>query len=130
MRNVINRMARRRRTDGAVLMARLVDRQGVLLDRSAVQSIYFVAVEVTHVGGAPLPVACAALEPGEVVLDGLQNGNGWSVDAVGYNFCHRFDLNCLDLPRDGAGYEIRYVVQDMAGEISVICFRVRTLEHD
>ena len=130
MGNVINRMARRRRTNAAVLMARLVDRQGALLDRTVVRSIYFIAVEVAHEGGAPQPVACAALEPGEVVLNGLRNDNGWSVDAVGYNFCHRFDLNSLNLPRDGAGCEIRYVIRDTTGEKSVVCFRVGVAEHD
>jgi hypothetical protein len=130
MEKVIDMLASRRRTNAAVLMARLVDRQGALLGRAVLRSIDFVVVAIADERGETHPIACAAVEPNEVVLNGLRNDNGWSVDAIGYNFCHRFDLNSLNLPRDAAGCEIRYVVQDVNGEISVVCFRVRIAEHD
>lgn len=130
MVSAINRLKHRRRANAAVLMARLVDRHGALLNRAAVQSIDCVAVVIADEDGVARPIACVELDPSEVVLNSLRNDNSWSVDAVGYNFCHQFDLSNVGFPQDAACYEIRYVIRDTSGETSVVRFQVGVINHD
>ena len=110
-------------------MARLVDRHGSLLNPAVVKSIDFVAVVVDE-DGVVHSNARVALDPSDVVLDGLRNDEAWSVDAVGYNFCHQFDLSSVNFPRDDASCEIRYIIRDASGESSVVRFQVGVINHD
>jgi hypothetical protein len=126
----IKKTKKRRRKNALLLRARLVDRQGALLRRSGVQSLYFAIVAPGRGDDDERPIAMWPLDPAEVVLDGLQNDEDWSVDACGYNFCHCIDFDELDLTPMPTNSEFRYIIRDTSGETSVVRFQVGRVVHD
>jgi hypothetical protein len=117
-------------------MARLVDPHGRALDASMVRAIQYSLYERRE-GGSPQKRLVAnhigrQLRVDKVVANDLRIGGGWDIDAVGYNFRHRFVVSNGELQSEDAPtmYELRYVITHTTGERSVVCFRVRMVPHD
>jgi hypothetical protein len=117
-------------------MARLVDPHGRLLHTSMVRSIQYSLYELSE-SGSPRKRLVAnhigrQMRVDKVVADELNVGRSWDIDAIGYNFRHRFVVKSARLHGDHSPtmYELRYVITQTTGERSVVCFRVRMLSHD
>ena len=126
----IKKSKKRRRKNALLLRARLVDRHGALLRPSDVEWLRFAIVEPGQVAEEDQLIAVLALDPTEVVLDGLRNDNDWAVDVCGYNFCHYIDVKGLDLARLPPQCELRYFLRDTTGEVSIIRFSMGAVEYD
>jgi hypothetical protein len=118
-----------------VLMARLVNPQGRLLHPRLVRSIQYSLYELREGTTRKRLVAGhigRQLRVEKVVASSLRIGDGWDMDAVGYNFRHRFVIRDADNRSSPASsnYELRYVLTQTTGERSVVCFRVRMVPHD
>jgi hypothetical protein len=124
MVKAIKKSKKRRRKNALLLRARLVNRQGALLRPSDVQSLHFAIAVVGRVNDDVQPIAIAALDSSEVVLDGLRNDNDWSVDACGYNFCHCIDGSEFDSTFPPKRCEFRYLIRDTSDQISVVRFQI------
>ena len=119
------------KADVAVLMARLVDRDGAKLEPAIVRSIKYSLYELdAERHGAYRPAAGhdgIALNVLDVIFNKLQRDDGWAIDNVGYNFCHRISTGNLDesFRQRGARYEMRYEITLTTGVTTFVCFRVR-----
>jgi hypothetical protein len=121
---------KRRRGMTCMLRARLVDRHGRLLRPDNVEAMFFIALSFGDKPGKVRPLGAWALEPSEVILDGLHNDADWSVDVCGYNFRHLIDAGDFkyrSLPRRG---EFRYFIRDTSGNISILRFQISEAEYD
>jgi hypothetical protein len=133
----VDRREKVARSKTGVLMARLVDPHGRLLHSSVVRSIQYSLYELpeddlprkklvaNHIG--------RQLRVDKVVANELKLGGGWDIDAIGYNFRHRFVVKkSVTTPSEQTStmYEMRYVITQTTGERSVVCFRVRMVSHD
>ena len=112
-----------------MLRARLVDRWGRLLRPAAVESIDFALLAADEETGEVWPLGVCALDPSDVVLDGLRNDD-WPDDACGYNFRHCVDVGEFELASLPRQSEFRYVIRDTNGKISVVRFQIRGIKHD
>ncbi|HEX4415161.1 MAG TPA: hypothetical protein VH107_16125 [Lacipirellulaceae bacterium] len=134
--SLVNRCGNVGQSKTGVLMARLVDPHGRLLHTSMVRSIQYSLYELSE-SGSPRKRLVAnhigrQMRVDKVVADELNVGRSWDIDAIGYNFRHRFVVKSARLHGDHSPtmYELRYVITQTTGERSVVCFRVRMLSHD
>lgn len=131
MHSMVDQCDKVQRVHTAVLMARLVDREGANLDPAAIRSIRYSLVELAiDRPGEMGPVAGhdgRRLRVPDVVYDKLRTSDDWSTDDLGYNFRHRFSFRGSEEPlrRRKKHYEIRYVMTHATGEESIVRFRVR-----
>jgi hypothetical protein len=113
-----------------MLRARLVDRHGRLLRPTAVETIDFIAISIDEKTCEACPLGFCALDPSEVILDELQNDEGWDVDVCGYNFRHLIDageFKFASLPRHG---EFRYIIRDTSSNVSIVRFQISGTKYD
>jgi len=76
----------------AVLLARVVDGAGDVIQQSDVDDIQYSVFELDPCRPDTLTVVAGhegvSLDVSDVIFDTLQTGGLWTVDAVGYNFRH------------------------------------------
>ena len=74
-------------------------------------------------GHQAVPLAVA-----EVLYVALQNGPPWTIDAVGYNFCHTLDVSAQPaFPIAGRRYLLEYRLLPVAGQVILLRFRVNVI---
>jgi hypothetical protein len=112
-----------------VLMARIVDRHGVIVRPDQVGAIEYSIYEIypgwpsfrTVVNGhsdVPLDVRAT-------MFDSLQISDGWTADCVGYNFRHEIVRHRAEAFRKrGVEYELQYRFTTDAGMDSVVRFAI------
>ena len=114
----------------AVLMARIVDRDGVCIRRDQVASIGY-SMDELRPHDAPrrkqaLKSNYTRLNVDEVFFDSLECGRLWTVDVAGYNFRHEIHASPDGaFPKLGRLYEIRYAFIPKIGAATIIRFHVR-----
>jgi hypothetical protein len=102
--------------NNVVLLARLVDRDGVAIGPADVAAIEWF---VSKVDGR-------RLEVGDVLHNALQFDELWSVDEVGYNFRHEIALS--DRSARGQSYvEVQYVITLTIGEQVNVRFQLKVI---
>ena len=116
----------------AVLMARIVDSAGRSIRRADVGKIEYWIYELDHrLPRGRRAVAGhdgVALDVGDVLFDSLQARGLWTIDAVGYNFRHEFDVAQDDtLLAAGKRLDVRYVFTPRIGQKTIIRFQLRSL---
>jgi hypothetical protein len=115
---------KRKRANTFMLRARLVNRHGVLLRRTVVETIDFVALTLDEKTGKACPLGICALDPSEVILDGLQNDEDWDVDVCGYNFRHLIDVGTFRIPLRSRDNEFCYIIRDTSSNVSIVRFQI------
>jgi hypothetical protein len=112
----------------AVLMARIVHRDGVRVQQADVTAIEHWLCELDPCWPNNLNVvtghAAIPLDVEDVLFDELQVVDPWTVDAVGYNFRHGFALGNR-CQRTGVAYEVRYQITLASGEQAIVRFQLR-----
>lgn len=116
----------------AVLMARIVDNTGRTIRRADVAAIEYWIYELDHRLWRGCRVVAGhdgvALNIGDVLFDALQNGGLWSLDAMGYNFRHAFDVAEDDtLATAGKHFDVRYEFTPKIGQKAIIRFQLGSL---
>ena len=116
----------------AVLMARIVDSAGVVVQPSGVDEIEYSVFELDPCRPDVLSVVAGhdgvALDVGDVVFNSLQTGGLWTVDEVGYNFRHEIDVSEDEaFPKAGTQYQIRYQISPTNGQKTIIRFQIRVI---
>ena len=121
--------SKRLASGSVVLMARIVDGDGMAIRRSEVIAVEYSLYEVdacwpeqlTAVrGGRAVPLAV-----GDVLFDSPQIGHFWSVDEVGYNFRHEVDFGWdQPLAKTGWCYEVVYQLTMTTGQTANVRFRI------
>jgi hypothetical protein len=114
----------------AVLMARIVDAEGIAVQPSGVSAIEYSVFELDPCRPDVLGVISGhegvALAVNDVVYNSLQTGGLWTVDSLGYNFRHEIDVSQDEaFPKAGALYQIRYQITPTSGQKSIVRFQVR-----
>ena len=110
----------------AVLMARIVDSGGRTIRRADVAEIEYSIYErerrvVAGRDGVTLHVR-------DVLFDSLQNCGSWSVDAVGYNFRHIFNVPQKDMRATARkSFSVRYAFTSTIGQTVMIRFQLGRL---
>ncbi len=116
----------------AVLLARVVDSQGLPVTQASVASVEYsiFALEVDD----PLTLTAVVgheavtLDIADVIFDTLQNDAAWTLDEVGYNFRHEVDVTTNEaFPQVGRVYQIRYEMLPLSGQKIVFRFQVRCI---
>lgn len=110
----------------AVLMARIVDSAGRTIRRADVAEIEYSIYErdrrvvAGHDG--------VALHVRDVLFDSLQNCGSWSLDDVGYNFRHIFDVPQKEMRATARKrFSIRYAFTPKIGPTVMIRFQLGSL---
>ena len=110
----------------AVLMARIVDRDGRAIRPTDVAAIEYWIYELER----RLPLDGhdgVELDVGDVMLDALQTDR-WTVDVVGYNFRHEIDvLRIGKLAAADRHFELCYLFTSEFGERMIIRFQLGRL---
>ena len=112
----------------AVLLARLVDRNGACIRRSDVSCIEFSLYEIDPFSPGILTVvhgqSGVGLPVADVMFDSLQTGGEWSLDRDGYNFRHDFQPgHARAFPKAGVEYELQYRFTARSGQ-TIVRFRI------
>ena len=112
----------------AVLMARIVDGTGRSIRRADVAAIAYSIYEINDRlprGRAVAGHEGVALDVGEVLFDTLLARGLWTLDAIGYNFRHEFDVPHDDiLGTAGKRFGVRYQLTSTFGEKMIIRFQL------
>jgi hypothetical protein len=116
----------------AVLMARIVDSEGVVIQTSGVSEIEYSVYELDPCRPDVLSVVAGhdgvALDAGDVMFDTLQTGGLWTVDEVGYNFRHEIDVSQDEaFPKAGTQYQVRYEISPSSGQKTIVRFQIRVI---
>jgi hypothetical protein len=116
----------------AVLMARIVDSAGVVVQPSGIDEIEYSVLELDPCRPDVQTVVAGhdgvALDVGDVIFDSLQTGGLWTVDEVGYNFRHEIDVSQDEaLPKAGAQYQVRYQFSPTDGQRTIVRFQLRVI---
>ena len=119
----------------AVLMARIVDSDGVAIRPSDVSAIEYSVYELDPFWPEQLSVMrghrAVRLDVGDVLFDSLQVGRCWGIDDVGYNFRHEIQL-VQERPVSNAeyGYEVLYQLTLCNGRRTSVRFKLRSLHRE
>jgi hypothetical protein len=112
----------------AILMARIVDRNGMNIQQADVSAIEYWLCDLDPCWPNNLHVvtghAEVSLDVEDVLFDELQVDDPWTVDAVGYNFRREFGLGNR-FQRTGVAYEVRYQITLVSDEQTVLRFQLR-----
>jgi hypothetical protein len=116
----------------AVLMARIVDSDGVVVQPSGIDAIEYSVFELDPCRPDVLTVVAghegAALDVGDVIFNSLQTGGLWTVDEVGYNFRHEIDISQDEaFPKAGTQYQVRYEITPASGQKTIVRFQIRVI---
>lgn len=116
----------------AILMARIVDSAGVIMQQADVDAIEYSIFQLDPCRPDHLTMVAGhdavALDVDGVVFDSLQVGGLWSVDAVGYNFRHEIDVGRdEEFPRAGVHYQVRYELTPTSGQKTIVGFQIRVI---
>jgi hypothetical protein len=122
----------RLKNGSAVLMARIVDSAGRTIRQADVAAIEYWIYELDHRLPRGRRVVAAhdgvALNVGEVLCDSLHTRGLWTVDVVGYNFRHEFDVAQDDtLATAGKHFDVRYEFTPKIGQKTIIRFQLGSL---
>jgi hypothetical protein len=113
-----------------VLMARIVDNTGRIIRPAEVDKIKYWIYEFdrnAQRGVVPRHDGIAINVP-QVLFDALQNGDLWSLDALGYNFRHAFDFTQSDTcAMAGKHFDVRYEFTPKIGQKAIIRFQLGSL---
>jgi hypothetical protein len=120
------------RHGSAVLLARIVDSDGIVVQPSGVDEIEYSVFELDPCRPDVLTVVAGhdgvALDVGDVIFNSLQTGGLWTVDEVGYNFRHDVDVSAAEaFPKAGALYQVRYEIVPTSGQKTIVRFQVRVI---
>jgi hypothetical protein len=125
---------RRRDTEflngSAVLMARIVNRDGVCIEPGNVRAIEYSVYELDPCWPHHLNVVSSRssvpLDVDDVLFDALDVGDLWTVDAAGYNFRHEIDFGpTARSPRSAYRYEVHYQMTLAGGQKTCVRFQIR-----
>jgi hypothetical protein len=109
-------------------MARLVAGAGRIIQRASVIAITYSVHELEpcrqRCRGVVAGHDGVALDIGAVLFDALQKCRFWTVDDLGYNFRHEFDVHAHD-GRAGEHYQIRYELTPTIGPKTIIAFQLK-----
>jgi hypothetical protein len=113
----------------AVLLARIVDSAGDVVQQSGVSAISYSVFELDPCRPDVLAAVTGhddvALDVGDVIFDTLQMGVLWTVDEIGYNFRHEIDVSEDEaFPKAGARYQVRYEITPTSGQKTIVRFQV------
>jgi hypothetical protein len=113
-----------------ILMARIIDRNGVPIRRSDIGTIEYSVFELDFRRPENLSAVCGqeavVLDVADVIFDSPQIGDWWTVDAMGYNFRHQiYFARNQKFSKAGLRYEVRYEVTLTGGQQAVIRFRLK-----
>jgi hypothetical protein len=120
------------RNGSAVLMARIVDANGVNVQQAGVAAIEYSIFELDPVRPDHLAVVAGhdavVLDVSGVVHNSLQTGGLWTVDDVGYNFRHDIDVTVAEaFPKAGLDYQVRYELTPTIGQKTIVRFHLRAI---
>ena len=113
----------------ATLLARVVGNGGApIVQADAAQIAYSICLLDDDDADFRRPVEGhqdVALDPAAVIFNTLQSDALWTVNAVGYNFCHQPDVSVsAAFPRAGKKYLVEYRLHPPAGQIILVRFRL------
>jgi hypothetical protein len=114
----------------AVLMARIVDRDGVCIEPANVRATEYSVYELDPWWPNQLNVvpgrSSVPVDVDDVLIDALEVGDLWTVDAAGYNFRHEIDFGRgRPFPKAGFQYEVCYKITFASGEATNVRFQLR-----
>jgi hypothetical protein len=116
----------------ATLMARVVGANGANILGSEVAAIHY-SIYLLDDQDPDRRVTVAghddvALTPGAVVFDSLRTDALWTIDSVGYNFCHILDVSAYPaFSIAGRRYLVEYRIAPNAGQIILVRFRINVI---
>jgi hypothetical protein len=113
-----------------LLMARIVDREGVCIRPANVRGVEYSLLELDPCwpNSLNLVAGCCAvpLDVDEVLFDLPEVDELWTVDAVGYNFRHEIDWgHTARFPNAGFQYEVHYQLTLACGTRTCVRFCLR-----
>jgi hypothetical protein len=116
----------------AVLLARIVDSAGVVVQQAGVSAIEYSVFELDPCRPDELTVVAGhdgvSLVVADVIFDSLQTGGLWTVDEIGYNFRHEIDVSADEaFPKAGAQYQVRYEITPTSGQKTIVRFQLRVI---
>lgn len=116
----------------ALLMARIVDAAGQVVQPSGIDSIRYSVFELNPCRPDYLSLINGhddvELDVGDAIFDSLQTGGLWTVDEVGYNFRHELDVATDEaFPKAGVQYQVRYELVPTAGQKTIVRFQLRAI---
>jgi hypothetical protein len=116
----------------AVLLARIVDSAGVVVQQAGVSAIEYSVFELDPCRPDELTVVAGhdgvSLVVADVIFDSLQTGGLWTVDEIGYNFRHEIDVSADEaFPKAGAQYQVRYEITPTSGQKTTVRFQLRVI---
>lgn len=120
------------RNGSALLMARIVNAAGQVMNRAAVSSLKYTVYELTPDDPDGLTAVTGhnnvTLTVADVVFDALQLDAAWTVDATGYNFRHELNVSSHEaFPTAGKVYQVRYELVPVLGQKIVFRFQLRCI---
>jgi hypothetical protein len=101
-----------------ILLARIVDASGNLLQRADIAAVRFTAQAL---GRTETGQEMTALDLDEVLCDALQTL--WSTDDVGYNFRHEIGELPADGGEPGVHVELTYELTPARGQKTIVRFK-------
>jgi len=109
-------------------MARLVAGAGTIIRCASVNAITYSVHELDprrpRCRGVVAGRDGVALDVGVVLFDSLQKCGLWTLDEVGYNFRHEFDVDKNDSTA-GKHYQVRYEFTPTIGPKTIITFQLK-----
>jgi hypothetical protein len=112
----------------AVLMARLIDRNGASIRQGDVSAVRYSLFELDPCWPNSLNIVAGhaevPLDVEEVLFNELQVDDVWAVDGVGYNFRHEFELGGA-VAKAGFDFEARYQIILATGRQAIVRFYIQ-----
>ena len=114
----------------AILMARLVVGAGRPIERTDVDAIEYSIYEIDLGRQVDRRVLaghdCVALDVPGVLFNSLQKCRLWTLDDVGYNFCHELYVGQdRHVTRAGVHYQVQYKLTPTIGQTTIVRFQLR-----
>ena len=114
------------------LLARIVDSSGACLAPSALATLtYSVYLLDDDDADRRTPVAghdAVTVPIAGVVLDQPRVDATWTIDTIGYNFCHLLDVSASPaFPTAGRKYLVEYRLTPSSGQVVLLRFRVNAI---